>query len=45
MVWASDHEDRAMLRSRECGNEELEPNGERKRLVCLLAAERDELSG
>ena len=45
MVWASDHEDGAMLRSRESGNEKLEPYSESESLVRMLTPERHELFG
>jgi hypothetical protein len=45
VVRASDHEDGAMLRSREAENEKLEPHSESECLVRLLTAERHELFG
>ena len=45
VVRVSDHEDGAMLRSRESGNEKLEPHSESESLVRLLTPEGDELFG
>jgi hypothetical protein len=45
VVWASDREDCAMLRSCDGGNEKLEPYSESECLVRLLTSERHELFG